>query len=329
MSKRIKKLIILLLCVSFVLNSVPVRAYEDPDYNSDYDDTPDENGYTHMSYRIDDLNYTFNVISKEAFVGNITSGFNIRPFFFAVPPIVLYKGEYYDVVKIHKEAFKENGLEAIYIPDSVNEIGDDSFMFCENLTNIRLPKRLERINDGVFNGCYSLKALIIPDSVVSIGNNSLARTGFETLKLPEKLAEISEWAFEYAVHLKKIKIPDGITKINKGTFARCFELEKVTFSPNIDAIDDWAFYRCSVLKSAKIPNGVKTIGEKAFYKNHKLNSVTINGNSIESIGKSAFIGIKKGATFTIKAKNKKRYNTVVKMIKKTTDKGMKYKYKKS
>ena len=325
MNMRMKKLMTLFLCVLFLLNSVSVKAYED----TDIDNPIDENGNTYMNYYIDDIPFFFNFNSKKAEVGFLDPESNMEPFFYAIPPIVRYKGEFFDVVKIHKTAFMENGLETIYIPDSVKEIGDEAFRACHNLTSIRLPKSLERINDGVFNGCHSLKALIIPDSVVSIGNNSLARTGFETLKLPENLDEISEWAFEYAVHLKKIKIPDGITKINKGTFARCFELEKVTFSPNIDAIDDWAFYRCSVLKSAKIPDGVKTIGEKAFYKDHKLNSVTINGNSIESIGKSAFIGIKKGATFTIKAKNKKRYNTVVKMIKKTTDKGMKYKYKKS
>ena len=45
---------------------------------------------------------------------------------------------------------------------------------------------------------------------------------------------------------------------------------------------------------------------KAFYKAKNLSQITVNGNTIKSIGKNAFSGVKKNCKITVWAKDRYR-----------------------
>ena len=76
-----------------------------------------------------------------------------------------------------------------------------------------------------------------------------------------------------------------------------------------------AFYGMNKLTKVTIGKNVTTIGKRAFYNCKKLKTITINSGNVTSIGKNAFKGIAKKATIRIKA-GKKKYNALVKLIKK-------------
>ena len=113
---------------------------------------------------------------------------------------------------------------------------------------------------------------------------------------------------------KTVKIPASVS-IGSKTY-------KVT------AIDASAYKGNKKLTKVVIGANVESIGSKAFRDCKKLKNITIYGNNLKSIAADSFEGIKKGANITIICKNKKTFNKLVKMLKKSGAKSAYFKYKK-
>lgn len=66
-------------------------------------------------------------------------------------------------------AYRSKGKNYI-IPNSVTNIGNSAFYFCESLTSINIPNSVTNIGDNAFCGCESLTKIKIPNSVTNIGH---------------------------------------------------------------------------------------------------------------------------------------------------------------
>lgn len=100
-----------------------------------------------------------------------------------------------------------DGLERMFIPDSVKEIGNYAFMNCYSLREIRMPEELDGIGAGVFQNCWQLRELSLPEGVVSIGGEFLENCHALTiLRLPSTLSQVTKSAFSRCRNLKKIYI---------------------------------------------------------------------------------------------------------------------------
>lgn len=144
-----------------------------------------------------------------------------------------------------------------------------------------------------------------------------------------------------------------VTKVADGAFANNKKLTDVTIGANVTTIGADAFKNCTKLSEVIIQDdSVTTVGAGAFSgakalteidfsecklqaidKNafsgcKKLKDIKLNGNKLIKVGKNAFKNVKKNAKFTIYAKNKKTYKKVVKLIKKSGAKKVKFTYKK-
>ena len=115
---------------------------------------------------------------------------------------------------------------------------------------------------------------------------------------------------------KTVSVPGKVQDANGNVFT----VTKIGFE---------AFTGNQKLKSVKIPASVNVISTRAFKGCKKLKRIEINGNSLKSVKSGAFKNISSKAVFTIKAKNKKTFNKVCKMIKKAGAKKATFKYKKS
>lgn len=113
---------------------------------------------------------------------------------------------------------------------------------------------------------------------------------------------------------KKAVVPDTIT-VN-GTKLK------------VTAVGASAFAGNKKIKTVTLGKNITKIGTKAFYKAKNLSQITVNGNTIKSIGKNAFSGLKKNCKITVLAKDKKQYKKIVKLIKKAGAKKVKFAYKK-
>ena len=63
------------------------------------------------------------------------------------------------------------------IPNTVTEIGQNAFYWCNKMTSITIPDSVTVIGAGAFGGCSSLKEITIPQSVTSIGADAFIYCG--------------------------------------------------------------------------------------------------------------------------------------------------------
>ena len=75
------------------------------------------------------------------------------------------------------------------------------------------------IGDHAFECCSRLKAVVIPETVTSIGNCAFLGTGITRLKLPSSLTSIGRCAFMSCQRLVSINIPDNLEYIGSYAFA--------------------------------------------------------------------------------------------------------------
>jgi len=137
-------------------------------------------------------------------------------------------------------------------------------------------------------GKVSLKSVIIPSSVTSIGGAAFAFcSGLTSITIPSSVTSIGNYAFAYCSGLTSVTIPSSVTSIGEGTFAYCSGLTSVTIPSSVTSIGWYAFAYCSGLTSVTIPSSVTTIEEGAFAYCSGLTSITIP-SSVTTIGEGAF-----------------------------------------
>lgn len=143
----------------------------------------------------------------------------------------------------------------VWIPDIVNEIGDDAFLGC-SAEVINIPESVEKIGSDAFSDCAKLQSAVIPDSVTEIGEC------LESVELPEGILTIPEDAFYGCGNLKNIVLPDSLKEIGERAFADCEALEDVDLSgTELLTVGDEAFSGCTELKSVCLPDCIKELGD--------------------------------------------------------------------
>jgi hypothetical protein len=243
------------------------------------------------------------------------------------------------VTSIGDGAFSEcYSLENITIGDGVTSVGSSAFARCQKLVNISLSENnpsLKLVNghlyskngevfirydftktdtyfeipDGVttieayaFENCSSIKEIVIPDSVTSVGEEAFYMCKIKTATLPALAAiyvrnqflenanvtsgeSIEANAFFQCVRLKNITLPDSVTSIGNGAFTYC-DFEHIALPEGVKSIGENAFSGCGNLKSITLPEGLEKIGVGAFNESG-ITSITIPGG-VTVIENSAF-----------------------------------------
>ena len=171
-------------------------------------------------------------------------------------------------------------LQALYIPDSVIEIGELAFEFCANIKKVRLSNNLKVLKRQVFGGCNNIKELEIPASVKKIEEAALGWTfGLKSLILCNGLEEINDDL--RLTNIKKLLIPKTVKKIESGlAFFVHSKLNRIEYevdeeNPYFCTIDGSLYSKdktrlVAVFPIQKdkfvIPNGVQIIEQFVFKK---------------------------------------------------------------
>ena len=95
----------------------------------------------------------------------------------------------------------------IVIPSSVKTIKAMAFDFLLSLETLELNEGLETIENMAFWCCRKLKAVNLPSTLVSIGDNAFSSTGIETLVIPNSVVSIGKTAFASCTSLKSVTLP--------------------------------------------------------------------------------------------------------------------------
>ena len=90
------------------------------------------------------------------------------------------------VTEIGPGAFLDNGnLDRLALPQSLRRIGASAFVRCTELTELALPAGLETLETSAFEGCAGLRRLTLPDALRTIGDSVFRGcAGLQWLRLP-------------------------------------------------------------------------------------------------------------------------------------------------
>ena len=142
------------------------------------------------------------------------------------------------------------------------------------------------IGDEAFHRCFNLSSVIIPSSVITIGDFAFAfdysrKTSLKSIEIPDSVTSIGIWVFNYSTGLTSVTLSNSLTQISDGLFDECHNLSTINSNvagvfnlpPNITSIGKWAFLMNNPT-SVIIPSGVTVIGASAFMGCDSLTGVT-------------------------------------------------------
>ena len=166
---------------------------------------------------------------------------------------------------IGQAAFSESSIESIELPDSVEEIIDEAFSWCEQLKTIEIPDGVTYIGNKAFEYCASLVSIKFPKFVECFETSFFSCDSLQSIELPHNITEIDDMMFCQCESLTSIKIPDGVKRIGYAAFSSCESLEKIEIPNSVEIIEKQAFESCTALTKVMLPSGLKEIGSDAFW----------------------------------------------------------------
>lgn len=183
--------------------------------------------------------------------------------------VVVYPEHYLDlpVKKISSLGANVN-VEQIFIPASVNQLGDGVFRNFDNLVSVYIGEGsiLKRISKNSFYGCEKLSYVSIEKCPELIDIADAAFYGCESLvsiTVPSSVTSIGSNAFTGCTKLSDIKILSDRVGYGQYTFSECESITDISFVELSD-IPMGMFYGCKGLEYVEIPESVTSIGMKAF-----------------------------------------------------------------
>ena len=200
---------------------------------------------------------------------------------------------------IEGSIFYNNGIMYVYLPNTLEIIGNQVFRDCTELTSIIIPDNVTIIGNSAFKGCTNLKNIEIPASAMIIGASAFENnTGLTNIVINEGLTEIGPSAFNGCTSLINIEIPASVMIIGISAFENNTELTNIVINEGVTEIAPSAFNGCMSLINIEIPASVMIVGTSAFKNNTELTNIVIN-EGITNIGDGAFSRCKNLKNITI------------------------------
>lgn len=132
-------------------------------------------------------------------------------------------------------------LKYVTFADSVKYVGEESFMYNENLIGVNFGNGLEALGSLSFAGCTSLRAVTFPESLISLGVSAFnACTSLETVKLNEGVEYIGYLAFFSCNKLKTVYIPKSVKQIGNTAFMY-YDIDPYTGMPKTPTASQMQF----------------------------------------------------------------------------------------
>ena len=192
-------------------------------------------------------------------------------------------------------------LVSAELPESLICIGDEAFAECNELKNVNIPSKLEKIRSKAFYAC-NIESVDIPETVSFIGFRSFENcVSLKEVKMSHTPEKVSACVFKNTLWLKNleqdkyhckyfqnillehsgndtfVKIKDGTKLIVGLVFSESKGLETVEIPKSVEYIGFDAFRSCENLKEVRFAEGseLKKIDESAFDGCVSLEEITL------------------------------------------------------
>ena len=197
-----------------------------------------------------------------------------------------------------------NGCESIKnitLPEGLKKIGKNCFLVT-GLEYIYIPSTVDEIGYGAFGHCLSMQKMEVSEenTVYYTENNVLfeRKTDEETQKtslvlhtypaglegaycISGEVDEVADWAFYAAQKLTDVQFGANVTKIGDQAFGLCHGLKEVSFNEKLETIGEYSFAECQELQTVICNKNLQKIGEGAFWFCMSLKDVSLNEGLFE------------------------------------------------
>lgn len=206
---------------------------------------------------------------------------------------------------IGNRAFKDRvRLHHIKMPQSLEEIGEESFRGCRSLEEMDIPAYTTKIHTSAFRDCVNMKKLVIRNNCIKVGERAFENCAtLEDVNLPDGLTEIYGGVFNSCKSLKSIKLPSKLVVLGESAFSDCSGLEEIDVPETVTKIDDLVFNGCYNITSIELHEGLKKIGKGAFKNCRALTKIELPA-SVSSISDAPFRGCESLRSIHVEARNK-------------------------
>ena len=115
------------------------------------------------------------------------------------------------VTEISPYAFSESQITSIKLPGSLEKIEEAAFMLCENLKNIELPESVKYICENAFNSCTAVESIRILNPECEIYDSSFTLFQFTGTIYGYENSTAQEYAEKYDYNFSVIDAEPAVT----------------------------------------------------------------------------------------------------------------------
>ena len=138
---------------------------------------------------------------------------------------------------------REVSVPASFYGCDISVLMDDVFRNHDEIESVQLPDSLTCICGFVFDGCSSLHAIDLPESLRDFLPYAFVRSSFEKLIIPAGVKIIPPYCFKDCRDLREIVFLADRLQLMGFSFSGCDNLKTVVI-PHNTVISETAFDRC-------------------------------------------------------------------------------------
>ena len=270
MKKGSKNIVIIIIAFLFcALLTIPAFLAQPIIVNAEYFYTILESGMFTETLAIESTSYSINcyrIQGHETYIAIAWGNNSLDPTTIEIPEEITSDkptGEDvdYTVVAVARGGFAHCSATTIKLPQTVKDIREEAFAYCQNLTSFQFPKDVTIVSPSSFIDCRSL------DSIYYSTDN-----GTKTL-VNSTITTFSDHCFDSCVSLRKIQCPSSAVYFGQSCFQRCSTLTKFKFpydngltgeDQNAITVKEYAFADCDVLQRVYFDINMLYVSDYAF-----------------------------------------------------------------
>ena len=174
------------------------------------------------------------------------------------------------IVSIGESAFENcTDFHRIEFNDGLKSIGKYAFKGCTKIGEVYLekvfiPNSVETIGEGAFYRCTNLIGVELSTSLTRIEKETFYNTNIQEIEIPEGVTYIGANAFACCPRLTKVIIPSTVKTIDAEAFKSDNNLVTIELSEGLERIEKDAFDSTSNLASIELPSTLEELADGNF-----------------------------------------------------------------